>query len=64
MIEPKGPNPVVGVDYPGTWRELLAWFPDERACLSYLEHLRWPKGFVCPRCSATEAWLVAGPRWK
>ena len=25
-------------------------FPDERACGAYLEALRWPGGFACPRC--------------
>ncbi|MGH8830012.1 MAG: IS1595 family transposase [Polaromonas sp.] len=42
--------PVSGQDYPRTWNEFLDWFPTEEACLSYLEGLRWPKGFVCPSC--------------
>ena len=25
-------------------------FPDDNACLDYLEKLRWPKGFSCPNC--------------
>src|SRR5262245_60102633 len=25
-------------------------FPDEAACLAYLEKLRWPNGFRCPNC--------------
>ncbi|HLG08098.1 MAG TPA: transposase, partial [Gaiellaceae bacterium] len=40
-------HPRPGVDYPESWRELLAWFPDDAACLAYLERLRWPEGFVC-----------------
>src|SRR6266496_3059074 len=29
---------VAGVrEYPGTWAEFLAWFPDEAACARYLE---------------------------
>jgi hypothetical protein len=28
------PHPVPGVDYPQSWRELLAWFPDDAACLA------------------------------
>ena len=47
-----------GVDYPRTFRELLEWFPDDRACLSYLERLRWGDGFVCPRCGT-----VGGDWW-
>ena len=26
------------------------WFPDNDACLRYLQRLRWPEGFVCPKC--------------
>ena len=26
-------------------------FPDEAACLRYLEQMRWPGGFVCEKCS-------------
>ncbi len=51
------------MDYPGTWREFAAWFPDETACLAFLERLRWPEGFVCPRCGGTEAWRRSGERW-
>lgn len=29
-------------------------FPDDSACTSYVEKLRWPSGFVCPKCGATE----------
>lgn len=25
-------------------------FPDEAACLQYLEKMRWPSGFVCEKC--------------
>jgi hypothetical protein len=34
-------HPQAGVDYPRAWHELLAWFPDDAACLRYLEWLRW-----------------------
>jgi transposase-like protein len=30
----------------------MDWFPDDASCMSYLEQLRWPQGFVCPRCGA------------
>lgn len=42
--------PIPGKDYPQTWNEFLDWFPTEDACLSYLQGLRWPDGFVCPAC--------------
>jgi len=44
------PHPRPGLDYPESWSELLDWFPDDAACLAYLERLRWPAGFVCPGC--------------
>jgi len=40
-----------GQDYPRTWNEFLDWFATEEACLAFLERLRWPDGFVCPRCT-------------
>lgn len=33
----------------------MDWFPTDEACLKYLEKLRWPQGFVCPRCSGAAA---------
>ena len=52
---------VAGVDYPRNWHELLAWFPDDAACLRYLERLRWGEGFVCRFCGAIggEWWQMA-----
>jgi len=55
--------PVAGKDYPGTWQAFESWFPDEAACRSYLENLRWPDGFVCPSCAATSAWRIASGHW-
>jgi hypothetical protein len=49
-------RPVGGVDYPRTWAEFAAWFPDEAACVAYLERLRWGDGFVCPGCDWTRSW--------
>ena len=46
--------PEPGKDYPRNWNEFLDWFASEEACLSYLEQLRWPRGFVCPDCGAAE----------
>ena len=56
-----GAHPQPGVDYPRNWHELLAWFPDDSACLSYLERLRWGDGFVCRFCGATggEWWQMS-----
>ena len=53
-------HPRPGVDYPESWRELLGWFPDDAACLAYLERLRWPEGFVCPACRGGTGWRMGG----
>ena len=49
---------VAGKDYPSTWNDFLDWFGTEEACQAYLEALRWPLGFVCPRCAS------AGPAYR
>src|SRR3972149_601935 len=43
---PAQPRP--GIDYPRTLIEFGEFFPDEKACVAYLERLRWADGFVCP----------------
>jgi transposase-like protein len=63
MSELVSGHPIGGVDYPRTFQELLAWFPDDAACLAYLERLRWPDGFVCPACGASGGWRTAKARW-
>lgn len=50
-------------DYPRTLMELEQRFSTEEACCEYLAKLRWPSGFVCPHCQATEAWRMAGGLW-
>ena len=51
------PSLVAGRDYPRTYREFVEMFPDDEACASYFERLRWPEGFVCPACKTTaEPW--------
>ncbi len=50
-------------DYPRTLMELERRFATEDACRQYLFQLRWPDGFVCPRCGATQAWPMHTGRW-
>lgn len=45
--------PVAGKDYPTTWSQFLDWFHSEEACRTYLENLRWPSGFICPKCGVS-----------
>jgi transposase-like protein len=54
--------PVAGRDYPGSYAELLAWFPDDEACLDYLDWLRWPEGWRCPACGCERGWRLASGR--
>ena len=46
-------------DYPRTLSELEERFSTEQACLDYLYHLRWPNGFVCPRCGHKGGWSLS-----
>jgi hypothetical protein len=38
---------------PGNHLDFQRMFPDEAACLRYLERMRWPNGFVCGECGVT-----------
>jgi transposase-like protein len=33
-------------------------FRTEEDCFAYFKHIRWPNGFVCPRCGHTEAYFL------
>ncbi|SEQ93712.1 Transposase zinc-ribbon domain-containing protein [Azotobacter beijerinckii] len=48
MNEHRAP-PVAGHDYPQTWSQFTDWFHNEGPCLDYLERLRWPQQFICPK---------------
>lgn len=52
-----------GRDYPRSYAELRAWFPDDNVCLDYIEWLRWPAGFVCPRCETARSWRMRDGRF-
>lgn len=49
-------------DYPRTILEFEKRFATEEACLAYLLKLRWPKGFICPRCGAAGNWTATRGR--
>ena len=51
-------------DYPRTLMELEQRFRSEEACAAYLGSLRWPRGWVCPRCAGQAAWSVRRARWR
>ncbi len=43
-------------DYPKTLIEFEQRFSTEEACREYLYQMRWPDGFICPRCSHQKCW--------
>lgn len=43
------------MEIPATVPELFDRFPDDEACWAYLKQVRWPQGFVCPRCESRHA---------
>ena len=53
---------MAGLDYPGSYAELLAWFPDDEACLDYLDWLRWREGWRCPACGCERGWRLSSGR--
>ncbi len=54
--------PRAGAHYPRSTGEFLAWFGTDEDCLDYLEWLRWPGGFACPRCGHAGGWRLADGR--
>jgi transposase-like protein len=60
MAPPEAARLRAGVDYPTDLSEFDRFFPSEEACARFLEHLRWPTGFVRPKCGvAAEAWRMS-----
>jgi len=59
---PQSP-PKAGKHYPKDYASFLSWFPDDAACMDYLDWLRWPSGFSCPDCSGTVGWRMKDGRW-
>lgn len=45
-------------DYPSDELEFTERFGTEEDCRAYLEQLRWPEGFVCPRCGHRVGWKI------
>lgn len=46
-------------DYPKTFEEFIDRFQSEDDCIDYIKRLRWPNGFVCPRCRCAKAWKTS-----
>lgn len=56
--------PRAGKHYPQSVGEFQSWFRTDADCLDYLEWLRWPDGFVCPRCDHPGGWRMHDARIK
>ncbi|HYB31712.1 MAG TPA: IS1595 family transposase [Solirubrobacteraceae bacterium] len=54
--------PAASRHYPGSYDELLAWFPGDDACRDYLDWLRWRDGWRCPLCVSHDGWLLSNGR--
>ena len=46
------------MDFPKTYGEMEARFSKDEDCLEYLRQMRWPTGFVCPRCGDEKVWMT------
>ncbi len=53
----------VAADYPEDLVEFEQRFSTEEQCRQFLLRLRWPEGFVCPRCQGKEAWENSRHLW-
>lgn len=51
-------------DYPRTLTDFERRFSTDDACRTYLATLRWPEGWVCPRCQGRDAWSLGRGLWR
>lgn len=50
--------------YPANQMEFEEMFKTEQDCINYLISLRWPNGFVCPRCGSIRYWKKSKGRFE
>ena len=46
-------------DFPKTFEEFIDRFQTEDDCINYIKQLRWPNGYLCPRCQCVKAWKTS-----
>jgi transposase-like protein len=46
-------------DFPKSQIEFEKRFASEKACYEYLFKMKWPQGFVCPKCGHQSYWISA-----
>lgn len=47
---------MVHENYPENFEQFITRFATEQNCYEYIMKLRWPQGFVCPRCQNNRTW--------
>ncbi len=45
-------------NYPKDFQEFLAQFKSEDDCWDYIYNMRWPEGFICPKCESKQYWIT------
>jgi transposase-like protein len=45
-------------DTPTTILDICRHFSTENACIDYIIQMRWPEGFVCPKCQSINGYLL------
>ena len=45
------------VEKPTSLLAFVKQYHDDATCAAFLNKLRWPNGFVCPKCKTTKAWF-------
>lgn len=51
-------------ELPRTMAEFEEKFSNEAACLEFVRRLKWPNGFVCPKCAGTQSWKMKRPGYE
>ena len=49
--------------YPKTLLEFEKQFASDEACREYVYQLRWPAGYICPRCGYQKVWTMRRRHW-
>jgi len=44
--------------YPKDFQEFLVFFKSEEDCWNYISEMRWPEGYICPKCGSNKYWLT------
>lgn len=44
--------------YPKDFQEFLSQFKSEDDCWDYIFEMRWPDGFICPKCASQQYWIT------